>query len=151
MGTDQPTDRPTNRPTDGRTKRGVVSRSTRLKTDIRVNSLLLLLSCCPPSLSPSISTHMLLQGQQCIGASNLVSLNNALSTFKNNQINQYFLELTFLECVLINHVCLSRFSAPAHLSTTEKECNKAGYTATPVACGWAGAIIEVTPSFGQEQ
>ena len=29
--------------------------------------------------------------------------------------------------------------------------DKAGYTATPVACGWAGAIIEVTPSFGQEQ
>ena len=29
--------------------------------------------------------------------------------------------------------------------------NKAGYTATPVACGWAGAIIEVNPSFGQEQ
>ena len=29
--------------------------------------------------------------------------------------------------------------------------NKAGYTATPVACGWAGAIIEVTLSFGQEQ
>ena len=29
--------------------------------------------------------------------------------------------------------------------------NKAGYTATPVACGWAGAIFEVTPSFGQEQ
>ena len=29
--------------------------------------------------------------------------------------------------------------------------NKAGYTATPVACGWAGASIEVTRSFGQEQ
>ena len=29
--------------------------------------------------------------------------------------------------------------------------NKAGYTATPVACGWAGAIIEITPSFGQER
>ena len=29
--------------------------------------------------------------------------------------------------------------------------NKAGYTATPVACGWAGAVIEVTRSFGQEQ
>ena len=28
---------------------------------------------------------------------------------------------------------------------------KAGYTATPVACGWAGAVIEVTRSFGQEQ
>ena len=28
---------------------------------------------------------------------------------------------------------------------------KAGYTATPVACGWAGAVIEVTSSFGQVQ
>ena len=28
--------------------------------------------------------------------------------------------------------------------------NKAGYTATPVACGWAGTIFEVNPSFGQE-
>ena len=29
--------------------------------------------------------------------------------------------------------------------------NKAGYTATPVACGWAGAAFEVTRSFAQEQ
>ena len=29
--------------------------------------------------------------------------------------------------------------------------NKAGYTATPVACVWAGAIFEVTSSFGHEQ
>ena len=29
--------------------------------------------------------------------------------------------------------------------------NKAGYTATPVPCGWAGAIIEVSGTFGQEQ
>ena len=29
--------------------------------------------------------------------------------------------------------------------------NKAGYTASPVACGWAGDVIEVTRSFGQEQ
>ena len=29
--------------------------------------------------------------------------------------------------------------------------NKAGYTATLVACGWAGAIFEVTRPFGQEQ
>ena len=29
---------------------------------------------------------------------------------------------------------------------------KYGYTATPVACGWAGAVIEkVTREFGQEQ
>ena len=26
--------------------------------------------------------------------------------------------------------------------------NKAGYTASPVACGWAGAVIEVNRSFG---
>ena len=30
------------------------------------------------------------------------------------------------------------------------ELNKAGYTATEVACGWAGAIIGVTRPFGQE-
>ena len=35
--------------------------------------------------------------------------------------------------------------------TTNSEMNKAGYTATPVACGWAGAIIEVSAAFGQEQ
>ena len=29
--------------------------------------------------------------------------------------------------------------------------NKAGYTATQVACGWARAIIEVSGTFGQEQ
>ena len=33
----------------------------------------------------------------------------------------------------------------------EREINKAGYAATPVACGWAGAVFEVTWSFGQEQ
>ena len=29
--------------------------------------------------------------------------------------------------------------------------NKAGYTATEVACGWAEAIFKVTRLFGQEQ
>ena len=29
--------------------------------------------------------------------------------------------------------------------------NKAGYTATSVASGWAGPIFEVTSSFGQEK
>ena len=34
----------------------------------------------------------------------------------------------------------------------KKKGNKAGYTATLVACGWAGAVIEkVTGAFGQEQ
>ena len=32
-----------------------------------------------------------------------------------------------------------------------KQKNKAGCTATPVACGWAGAIFEVTIPFGLEQ
>ena len=34
----------------------------------------------------------------------------------------------------------------------EEACNnKAGYTATLVACGWAGAVLEkVTRAFGQE-
>ena len=31
------------------------------------------------------------------------------------------------------------------------EKNKAGYRATEVACGWAGAIFEVIRPFGQEQ
>ena len=30
--------------------------------------------------------------------------------------------------------------------------NKAGYTVTPVACGWAGAVLEkATRAYGQEQ
>ena len=34
---------------------------------------------------------------------------------------------------------------------SDEKGNKAGYTATPVACGWAGAIIEASGTFGQEQ
>ena len=30
------------------------------------------------------------------------------------------------------------------------ELNKAGYTATKVACGWAGAMFEVSGAFGRE-
>ena len=33
----------------------------------------------------------------------------------------------------------------------QEQFHKAGYTATAVACGWAGAVIEVNASFGQEQ
>ena len=34
----------------------------------------------------------------------------------------------------------------------EKKKNMAGYTATLVACGWAGAVMEkVTGAFGREQ
>ena len=42
---------------------------------------------------------------------------------------------------------------PSQLSYTILSYNiyKAGYTATPVACGWAEAIIKVSGAFGQEQ
>ena len=33
----------------------------------------------------------------------------------------------------------------------KRKRNKAGYTATPVACGWAGAVFEVSRVFRQEQ
>ena len=42
-------------------------------------------------------------------------------------------------------------SAPEEMSTTHLIKNKAGYTATEVACGWAGTIFEVTRPFGQKQ
>ena len=32
----------------------------------------------------------------------------------------------------------------------EERENKAGYRATPVAVGWAGAAFEITRAFGQE-
>ena len=35
-----------------------------------------------------------------------------------------------------------------HYASSKK--NKAGYTATEVACGWAGAIFEITKPLGQE-
>ena len=39
----------------------------------------------------------------------------------------------------------------AHSALFRKR-KKAGYTATPVACGWAGAVLEeVTRAFGQKQ
>ena len=37
------------------------------------------------------------------------------------------------------------------VSSASPNKNKANYMATPVACGWAGAVIKVTRSFGQEQ
>ena len=33
----------------------------------------------------------------------------------------------------------------------KNQTNKAGYMATPVACGWAGAIFEVSGAIVQEQ
>ena len=40
-------------------------------------------------------------------------------------------------------------SASSLISCPPSILNKAGYMATPVACGWAGAIFEVSGAFGQ--
>ena len=54
--------------------------------------------------------------------------------------------------ILLNILAHKRFVAT---NSDERNCkkheNKARYTATEVACGWAGAIFEVTRPFGQEQ
>ena len=43
-------------------------------------------------------------------------------------------------------------SIHAHIHYKCSFIKKAGYTATPVACGWAGAVLEeVTRAFGQKQ
>ena len=39
---------------------------------------------------------------------------------------------------------------PVGQEASTKITNKAGYTATLVACGWAGALLEVTGASGQE-
>ena len=43
------------------------------------------------------------------------------------------------------------FTKPEVLAVVKLVLNKAGYTATEVACWWAGAIFEVPRPFGQEQ
>ena len=51
-------------------------------------------------------------------------------------------------------VILMCFKLQNNQVSLKKSCfdkNKAGYMATEVACGWAGAICEVTRSLGQEQ
>ena len=64
--------------------------------------------------------------------------------------------------ILASLTSLSKVLLPPNLWTTNIRqkmffnkintlINKAGYTATPVACGWAGAVLEkVTRPFGQE-
>ena len=44
------------------------------------------------------------------------------------------------------------YSAKLPIYLFEMKKNKAGYPTTPVACGWAGAVLEkVTRAFGEEQ
>ena len=60
----------------------------------------------------------------------------------------------FVDARIIFFLCGSLTSSDRQFSNWKWpnfSINKAGYTATPVACGWAGAIFEVTRAFGQEQ
>ena len=63
-------------------------------------------------------------------------------------------------CYNKNHLLLSSnfspfktffFSINWRSQKSAKNRNKAGYTATSVACRWAGAIFEVSGAFGQER
>ena len=51
-------------------------------------------------------------------------------------------------CVLQDFVL---FGAAAQKRPDIQLPKKAGYTATPVAYGWEGALIEASGAFGQEQ
>ena len=58
----------------------------------------------------------------------------------------FWTEFVFWQILWIYYLCRHRYNtAPPSWK------NKAGYTATPVACGWAGAVFEVRGAFGQEQ
>ena len=48
------------------------------------------------------------------------------------------------------HLPFARTIGKAKEKESDLEKNKAGYTATEVACGWAGTVFEVTRPFGQE-
>ena len=56
---------------------------------------------------------------------------------------------------ILGYFATRPYTLPTPQSRTDGRgsiANKAGYTATPVTCGWAGAVIgKVTRAFGQEQ
>ena len=54
----------------------------------------------------------------------------------------------FLDPILEYWNCSTNF---VYFLENAGDTNKAGYTATEVSCGWAGAMFEVTRPFGQEQ
>ena len=57
----------------------------------------------------------------------------------------------FVSCRRTNELRPQTHTNGARFFQLLRQSNKDGYTATPVARGWAGAEIEVTRSFGQEQ
>ena len=70
---------------------------------------------------------------------------------KNQNYLLYPLSIKWVSFIFIQVIHKDASSFQYDKRYTDK-LNKAGYTATLVACGWAGAVIEkVTGAFGQEQ
>ena len=66
-------------------------------------------------------------------------------TSKTLQLSHQFYQTRFIQSRdMLENVKMSKLTAKFQM-------NKAGYTATEVACGWAGAIFEVTSPFRQQQ
>ena len=53
--------------------------------------------------------------------------------------------------ILINDLFMEGKSVTVSDHEWSTQVNKAGYTTTPVACGWAGAVSRATRAFGQKQ
>ena len=83
-----------------------------------------------------------------------------MSDINEKKIDHYIYEMlqikTKIDCLLFSlPLCPWTLTLSARLGNfvqyiSKFSINKAGYMATEVACGWAGAIFEVTRSFGQE-
>ena len=71
--------------------------------------------------------------------------------------SQFLSEVSVIGCVYYSNpppfgcFTLQKLGVPLHPTWVMWRRNKAGYTATLVACGWAGAVLEkVTRASGQE-
>ena len=70
---------------------------------------------------------------------------------ESSGLTVYALASERLRVSLLTYHPSNRRADTVLVDSTGPHTNKAGYTATEVTCGWAGAIFEVTRSFGQEQ
>ena len=85
-------------------------------------------------------------GDKCENGSNVDSCNSGANG-DNDDSKETMMIHRFIPFLIIHHSSCGLVLA----SRLMKE-NKAGYTATLVACGWAGAVLEkVTKTFGREQ
>ena len=72
------------------------------------------------------------------------------SFYKKKIVRLHLNEVTDFNLALVATLC--KLILPLHrLAQAYSQRNKAGYMATPVVYGWAGAVIKITWAFGQEQ